>query len=78
MEENNVQEDFFNYLSNYDLNDFNLEKEIPQTEAKTELKMESSPSPVRWAINIIKNGYKTNEFEELLNLKNYMKITKYL
>jgi hypothetical protein len=60
-----VQINFYHYLLNLDIKNFNPEKEIPETEAKTELKKESAPSPVRFAIDIIKNGIKEPELNFL-------------
>lgn len=56
--DNEVKKHFYHYLLQYDIKNFNTEKDIPITDAKIELKIESSPSPVRFAIDILRNGIK--------------------
>lgn len=69
FEDDNVKKHFFHYLLNRDLSNFHAERDIPNTKAKIELKKESAPSPVRFAIEIIKNGIKYNEFnlDDIIN-----------
>lgn len=57
-----IKKHFFHYLLYNNINDFHAERDIPKTKAKIDLKKESSPSPVKFAIDILKNGIKDNSF----------------
>lgn len=64
FDDENVKKHFFHYLLERDISRFIPERDIPITQAKQELKQESAPSPVRFSMDIIKNGIKDPKNKE--------------
>lgn len=62
FDNNDVKKHFFHYLLYRNIDNFHPERDIPTTQAKTELKKESAPSPVRFAIDLIQNGIIKNNY----------------
>lgn len=56
--DDNVKKHFFHYLLQNDISKFIPERDIPNTEAKIELKKESCPTPIKFALELYKNGIK--------------------
>lgn len=57
LEDKEVAEQFYYYLLNIDLKNFNCNN-IPETHLKTEIRIDSSPTPIKYAIDLVQNGYK--------------------
>jgi hypothetical protein len=55
LKDQEVAVNFYKYLLNINLKDFNTE-DIPETEFKTNVRIDSAPNPIRFAIDIISNG----------------------
>lgn len=56
LENDDVAKEFYYYLLNLNLKDFYCE-DIPETELKTQIRIDSSPTPIKYAIDLLQNGY---------------------
>lgn len=57
LENEEIANHFYYYLLNIDLKEYNTE-DIPETTLKTDIRIDSSPTPIKFAIDIIDNGLK--------------------
>lgn len=71
FKDDNVKKHFFHYLLQNDISKFIPERDIPVTEAKMELKKESCPTPIKYALDLYKNGIKLPFDSESLDDDNY-------
>jgi hypothetical protein len=62
LENKEIMKEFYKYLLyEVDLTDFSCEN-IPESDLKTDIRIDSSPSPIKYAINLLQNGFK-KEYE---------------
>lgn len=68
LEDKEIAKHFYYYLLNIDLENFNPEN-MPETSLKTDIRVDSAPNPVRFAIDIINDGltYEETSINELFS-----------
>lgn len=75
FKDDNVKKHFFHYLLQNDISKFIPERDIPITEAKMELKKESCPTPIKFALDLYKNGIKMPFDRDYLDDDNFSTLT---
>lgn len=70
LKNKDISENFYYYLLNLDIKGFNPEN-MPETELKTEIRIDSAPTPIKYLIDLYKNGAKSYiENEDIDNIIN--------
>lgn len=71
-----ITKNFYYFLLNKDLSNFDIE-DIPETTLKTDIRFDSSPNPIKFAIDIISDGlkYENNSLNEIFSNENDNNVT---
>lgn len=69
LKDNKVAKHFYYYLLNMDISTFNPEN-MPETTLKTNIRVDSAPNPVKFAIDIISDGLTYDEQKSLDDILN--------
>jgi hypothetical protein len=69
LKDNEVAKHFYYYLLNMDISTFNPEN-MPETTLKTNIRVDSAPNPVKFAIDIISDGLTYDEKKTLDDILN--------